>query len=123
MAKNDSPPPDSQTSPGAPADETLMAALRVSALALVRAIPDKIEDAPLHQVAAALKATVDVIKALETPDDSTQEQVVRWEFVYNGAVHDAPPWAGGGDGASGPLPRGGVRAAVGQNPARPGSAA
>ncbi|MBN2472800.1 MAG: hypothetical protein JXN59_18900 [Anaerolineae bacterium] len=106
-----------------PADGDLVAALRRSALALVQAIPDKIDDAPLHQVAAALRTTVELLKALETPDESTQEQVIRWEFVYNGAVHDAPPWAGGSDGASGPVPRGRVRAALGQNPARPGGAA
>lgn len=115
--------PTREDSVGSGTDAALIAALRMSALALVRAIPDKIEDAPLHQVASTLKTTIEMIKTLETPDESTQEQVVRWEFVYNGAVHDAPPWAGGGDGASGPVPGGGVRAAVGQNPAWPGSAA
>ncbi|GAB4573109.1 MAG: hypothetical protein Kow0077_14480 [Anaerolineae bacterium] len=104
-------------------DATLNRALRTSALALVEAIPDKIEDAPLNQIAAALKTAVELIRVLEAPHDTTQEQVIRWEFVYNGAVHDAPPWAGGGDGPSGPLPRGGVRAAVGQDAPRTGSAA
>ncbi len=101
--------------PTAASDAAIAAALRKDAMALAEAIPEKIEGAPLNQLAAALKTVVDVIRTLELPHDSTQEQIIRWEFVYDGAVRDAPPWADGGDAASGPVPRGGVRAAVGQD--------
>jgi hypothetical protein len=97
-------------------DDAIARSLRQGALALVEAIPAKIEGAPLNQVAAALKTAVELIKVLEAPDAATQEQstpeqVIRWEFVYNG---DEPPGAVSGRG---------VRAAVGQDGAGQGSAA
>ncbi len=109
-------------------DDAIARSLRQGALALVEAIPAKIEGAPLNQVAAALKTAVELIKVLEAPDAATQEQstpeqVIRWEFVYNGAVHDAPPWAASGHEPPGAVPGRGVRAAVGQDGAGQGSAA
>ncbi|NPV67836.1 MAG: hypothetical protein HPY64_11870 [Anaerolineae bacterium] len=98
-----------------PSDVELAQALRRGALALAEAVPDKIADAPLHQVAAALKTTIELIRMLEAPDDATHEQVIRWEFAYDGAVHAAPPWAGAGDGSSGPLPGGGLWPPLGQD--------
>ena len=96
-------------------DRDITRTLRQAALELAAALPQKIDSAPLNQLASALKTTVEVIRMLEAPDEAKQEQVIRWEFVYDGAVHAAPPWAGGGDAPSGPLPGGSVRAAVGQN--------
>ncbi|MBN1966479.1 MAG: hypothetical protein JW910_17645 [Anaerolineae bacterium] len=96
-------------------DETLARSLRGAAQALIDAIPDKIEDAPLSQVAGALKTAVELVRMLEAPYDAREEQVIRWEFVYDGAVHDAPPWAAGRAVTPGAVPRGGVRAAVGQD--------
>ncbi len=115
----------------APSDAAIAAALRQSALALAEALPDKIAEAPLHQAAAALKTAVEVIRMLEADEsfqrqanpDPASDRVIRWEFVYNGAVHDAPPWAGGGDGPPGALPRRGLRPAVGQDGAGQGGAA
>lgn len=94
-------------------DEALAVELRKAAFALVEAMPDKIESAPLNQVASALKTTIEVLQMIEPPDETPQEQVIRWEFVYDGAVHEAPPWARDRAGASGAVPGAGVRAAVG----------
>lgn len=111
-----------QTSRRAPrtSDRDIARTLRQAALELAAALPEKIDSAPLNQLASALKTTVEVINMLEAPDEAKQEQVIRWEFVYDGAVHAAPPWAGGSDVPSGPLSSGGVRAALGQNGAGQG---
>jgi len=102
-------------------DERIAAALRQAALALAEAIPGKVEAAPLNQVSSALSTVLDELRQLESPHDANQEQVIRWEFVYDGAVRDAPPWAANGYGAPGPFPGAGVRSALGQDRTGQGS--
>ncbi len=101
--------------------EHLIVALRQAALALAETIPGKVEAAPLNQVSSALSVVLDELRQLESPDDANKEQVIRWEFVYDGAVRDAPPWAADGHGAPGPFSGAGVRSALGQDRTGQGS--
>ncbi len=100
---------------GEAGDGAIVRSLRQAAWALAESIPAKIADAPLNQIVSALKTTVELLRMLEPPDEAAQEQVVRWEFVYDGEVHDAPPWATDGAGQPGAIPPGGLRASLGQD--------
>jgi hypothetical protein len=120
LKRNTACPAESATP--APSDAELAAAVRRAMKLLAEAVPDKIDEAPLHQVAAALKTSAEVLQMLEGPHDA-KEQIVRWEFVYDGAVQDAPPWAAARHDGSRPLQGGGLRPPLGQDGAGQGGPA
>ncbi len=86
----------------------------------------KLEKAPLNQLASALGSLVaHALKLEEVAEeiDEGQEKVVRWEFHYDGQVHEAPPWARPGPELSRALQGGGLRQALGQDRAGQNGAA
>lgn len=86
---------------------------------LARMDEDRLAKAPLNQLATALGSLVSqalkLEEVIEDIDDEEEEQVVRFEFYYDGEVQDAPPWAGAGVGTPRAVQGGRLREALGQN--------
>ena len=87
---------------------------------------ETLSKAPLNQLASALGSLVgqalkleEVIEDLDEPE----EEVVRFEFYYDGQVQDAPPWAGARAGRPRAVQGGRLRAALGQDRAGQNGAA
>lgn len=96
-------------------------------LILARMDEDRLAKAPLNQLATALGSLVSqalkLEEVIEDIDDEKEEQVIRWEFVYDGQNHEAPPWAETGDEAPGAVQSGRLREALGQDRAGQNGAA
>jgi len=90
-------------------------------LAIVAKMDDEVLDkAPLNQLASALGALVNHAQKLEEVIDETDEQeenerVIRFEYYYDGAVQDVPPWTGASEGQPRALQSSGLRETMGQN--------
>ena len=85
---------------------------------LARMNDETLTKAPLNQLASALGALVNHALRLEEAIgdiDEQAQQVVRFEYYYDGEVQDAPPWAGAGTGQPRAVQGGCLRAALGQN--------
>ncbi|MCU0513215.1 MAG: hypothetical protein MUE40_11680 [Anaerolineae bacterium] len=91
--------------------------LAEASLRLVKAMDDdRVDKAPLNQVAAALGVVIDRYLKLSGDAPAQQEQVIRFEYTTpDGAVAPAPPWAGHDSEFDRPLPGGGVRPALRQD--------
>ncbi len=88
------------------------------ALDLVEAIDaERIDGAPLNQLASALGVLVDRMLKLDTDEEAhDHDAIIRIEYRYpDGTLHDAPPWAAPDPAASGPLQGGGLRAPLRQD--------
>ncbi len=79
---------------------------------------DKLNNAPLNQLATALGSLIshalkmtDVIEEIH----DEKEQVIRHEYFYDDQVQDAPPWADRGDGQPRAFQRGRLREALGED--------
>jgi len=94
---------------------------------LARMDEDRLAKAPLNQLATALGSLVSqalkLEEVIEDIDDKEEEQVIRWEFVYDGQIHEAPPWAEAGDEAPRAVQGGRLREALGQDRAGQNGAA
>ncbi|MCY3832127.1 MAG: hypothetical protein OXG85_03860 [Chloroflexi bacterium] len=93
---------------------------------LARMDAETLSKAPLNQLASALGSLVgQALKLEEAVEDldESEEQVVRFEFYYDGQVQDAPPWADRGDGQPRAFQGGGLRPALGQDRAGQNGAA
>ncbi len=93
---------------------------------LARMDAETLAKAPLNQLATALGSLVNhALKLEEAVEeiDEGEEQVIRFEYYYDGQVQEAPPWAGASAGSPGALQSGGMRAALGQDRARENGAA
>ena len=93
---------------------------------LARLDAETLAKAPLNQLAAALGSLVgNALKLEEVIEeiDEEEEKVVRFEFYYDGAVQDAPPWSGASAGSPRALQGGRLRAALGQDRAGQNGAA
>ena len=85
---------------------------------LSRMDAEALSKAPLNQLATALGSLVNHALKLEEvieEIDEGEEQVIRWEFYYDDAVQDSPPWAGASAGSPGALQGGRLRSALGQD--------
>ena len=74
--------------------------------------------APLNQLASALGTLVShALKLEEAIDeiDEQEEQVIRFEYFYDGAVQEVPPWTGASEGFDRSLQSSGVWEALGQD--------
>ncbi len=75
--------------------------------------------APLNQLASALGTLVSHALKLEEAigefDEEEEEKVIRFEYYYDGAVQEAPPWAGASEGFDRSLQSSGVWEALGQD--------
>ncbi len=85
---------------------------------LARMDAEALSKAPLNQLATALGSLVNhALKLEEAVEeiDEGEEQVIRFEYYYDGQVQDAPPWAGASAGSPGALQGGRLRTALGQD--------
>ncbi len=85
---------------------------------LARMDEDRLAKAPLNQLATALGSLVNQALRLEEvieDIDDEEEQVVRFEYFYDGEVQDAPPWSGASEGRACALQGGRLREALGQD--------
>ncbi|MCY4021058.1 MAG: hypothetical protein OXG39_16730 [Chloroflexi bacterium] len=75
--------------------------------------------APLNQLASALGALVNhALKlegAIEETDEREEEKVIQFEYYYDGAVQEVPPWTGASEGFDRSLQSSGVWEALGQD--------
>lgn len=81
---------------------------------------ETLDKAPLNQLATALGALVNHALKLEEDIDDNHEQeekehIVRFEYYYEGEVHDAPPWARDRNESSGTFQDSSVRETLGEN--------
>lgn len=96
----------------------LQAQLAETALDVVQAMdPQRIADAPLNQLSAALNALIDrYLKLRDLDDDTDTERVIRFEYKYpDGTVHSTPPWTTADSGGDQSLQGGGVRQTLRQD--------
>jgi len=85
---------------------------------LARIDDETLAKAPLNQLASALGVLMNyALKLEEAIDDSDEQaqQVVRFEYYYDGEVQDAPPWTGAGAGKPRAVQGGRLRTPLGQN--------
>lgn len=95
-------------------------------LVLARLDAETLSKAPLNQLATALGSLVgNALKLEEVIEDidEGEEKVIRWEFYYDGQVHEAPPWAENSDEAPGAIQGDRLRETLGQNRAGQNGAA
>lgn len=74
--------------------------------------------APLNQLATTLSALVNHALKLEeaiTEDNEQAEKIVRFEYLYNGSVHNTPPWAGASEGLPRKVQGSSLRETLGQD--------
>ncbi len=93
---------------------------------LARMDGETLAKAPLNQLAAALGSLVSHALKLEEVIEEInegEEQVIRWEFHYDGQVHEAPPWAEPSDETPRALQGGRLRETLGQDRAGQNGAA
>ena len=93
---------------------------------LARMDEDRLAKAPLNQLATALGSLVSHALKLEEvieDIDDEEEQVIRFEYYYDGEVQDAPPWSGASEGRARAVQGGGLRQALGQDRAGQNGAA
>jgi len=67
---------------------------------------DTLAKAPLNQLASALGSLMNYAMKLEEPQEGrvdAEEQVIRFEYVYDDQVQGSPPWSSGGEAAPGAL--------------------
>lgn len=93
---------------------------------LKRMNTEAVNKAPLNQLATALGSLIshalklaDVIEEIH----DEREQVIRFEFDYDGETHSSPPWPEHGDGEALAFQRDRLRTALGQDHARQNGAA
>lgn len=88
---------------------------------------DALAKAPLNQLASALGALVNhalkLEEAIEEIDEQEEEKVIRFEYFYDGAVQELPPWTGASEGFDRSLQSSGVWEALGQDRAWQGDTA
>lgn len=90
-------------------------------LAIVAQMDDEtLASAPLNQLATTLNALVSNALKLEevleeTDEQEEKEQVIRFEYLYDGSVHKTPPWAGASEGFPRKIQNSSVRETMGQN--------
>ena len=87
---------------------------------LQRINDDALKKAPLNQLASAAGSLISyalkLAEAIEEIDaQEGKEQIIRFEYYYDGAVQDAPPWADRGDGQPRAFQGSGLRPALGQD--------
>ncbi|GEM_PF-1153201 len=93
-------------------------------IAIVARMDDEtLDKAPLNQLASALGALVNHALKLEEDIDEYDEQeetekVIRFEYYYDGAVQDAPPWSGASEGKPRAVQGGRLRETLGENGTR-----
>lgn len=78
----------------------------------------KLESATVNQLASALGSLIgNALKLADVIEEFHEERelLIRHEYVYDGAVQDAPPWADRGDGQPRAFQSGGLREALGQD--------
>ena len=93
---------------------------------LSRLDEERLDKAPLNQLATSLSSLIaQALKLEEAIEevDETSEQVIRHEYFYAGAVQDAPPWTGASAGSARAFQGGRLRAALGQDRAGQNGAA
>ena len=104
--------------------DRLTATLQLGMLERGQAILQQMDDdtlakAPLNQLASALGALVNHAMKLEEAigeiDEQEADRVIRFEYYYDGAVQEAPPWAGASEGFDRSLQDSGVWEALGQD--------
>lgn len=96
----------------------LQATLLQRGLDVLSRIDDEaLDKAPLNQLASALGVLVNHALKLEEDIDEQEEteRIIRVEYLYDGSVHETPPWARDRDAASGTVQDCGLREALGQN--------
>lgn len=83
--------------------------------------------APLNQLASALSALVNhalkLEEAIDEIDEQEEEKVIRFEYFYDGAVQEVPPWTGASEGFDRSLQSSGLWEALGQDRAWQGDTA
>lgn len=84
---------------------------------LSRIDDETLEKAPLNQLSSTLGVLVNHALKLEEDIDEQEdtEQVIRVEYLYDGSVHETPPWARDRDATSGAVQDCGLRETLGQN--------
>ena len=95
--------------------------LEQSRAILARLDEQTLKEAPLNQLATTLNSLLShALKLEETIDqlDTSEEQVVRFEYYYDGALHGSPPWARRSEDGEGALQGSRLRTEVGQDPSR-----
>lgn len=95
-------------------------------LILARLDAETLSKAPLNQLATALGSLVgNALKLEEVIEDieEEEEQVIRFEYYYDGEVQDAPPWSGASAGRPRAVQGGRLREALGQDRAGQNGAA
>lgn len=80
---------------------------------------ETLDKAPLNQLASALGALVNhalkLEEVIEETDEREEEKVIRFEYFYDGAVQEVPPWTGASEGFDRSLQSSGVWEALGQD--------
>jgi len=87
-------------------------------LILARLDEERLDKAPLNQLATSLSSLIAQALKLEEvieESDEEMERVIRHEYFYDGAVQDAPPWSGASSGSPRALQGGRLRTALGQD--------
>jgi len=90
-------------------------------MAIVARMDDEtLDNAPLNQLTSALGSLVNHALKLEEVIDETDEQeekehIVRFEYYYDGEIHDAPPWANDSDETSSEIQSSRLREKMGQD--------
>ena len=100
------------------AEDLLLDMLERGQEILARMDIEKLEKAPLSQLTSALGALIaNAMKLEEVMDegDAGEEKVIRFEHYYDGAVQEAPPWAGASEGFDRSLQGSGVWEALGED--------
>ena len=100
------------------AEDMLLRMLDRGEAILERMDDRRLDKAPLNQLASALGALVaNALKLEEVMDDgdAEEEKVIRFEHVYDGALHETPPWAGASEGFDRSLQGSGVWEALGED--------
>ncbi len=103
-----------------------LALLERSQAILAQMDTERLAKAPLNQLATALGSLVNQALKLEEATseiDEGEEQVIRFEYFYDGQVQDAPPWAGASAGEPRAFQGGRLRPALGQDRAGQNGAA
>lgn len=87
-------------------------------LILSRLDEERLDKAPLNQLATSLSSLIaQALKLEEVIEefDEESERVIRHEYFYDGSVQDAPPWSGASSGSPRALQGGRLRTALGQD--------
>ena len=91
-----------------------------NALMLAEAMEDKIENAPLNQLASAMGTVLDRYLKLDEHltelEEENEEKVIRIEYKYpDGSIHNTPPWANDDYEDESTFPGGGVWQKIREN--------